>query len=278
MSNRLEHVIQWAQKEDSIKTILLVGSRVASKKAVDRFSDYDLSIFCTHHTLYTDSTEWLSHFGSPLVCVKETILCCEKTFPSRLVIFESGTKMDFSFLSMSVLEELTHSHPLPDPYNGGYQVLLDKEQTLKLIPQPQRACSITKPTEQAFHQVIEEFWFEVYHIAVYLKREDLWQVKERSHAAQTFLLKMIEWHAQVENGWASSPPPLGKRMPSWVNQDLWKHLHGVFAHFNTEDSWKALFTMMELFQTLTANTAQALRFSRLEKLSSKMTHFITALI
>ena len=64
---------------------------------------------------------------------------------------------------------------------------------------------------------------------------------------------------------------------SWVNEDLWEDLHGIFAHFDAEDSWKALFNTMELFRRITAETAQALRFSSMEDLSENMMGFITTL-
>jgi len=95
--------------------------------------------------------------------------------------------------------------------------------------------------------------------------------------AHSFLLKMIELHAQAENDWRYSTPPIGKRMSAWVYKDLWKDLHVIFAHFNAEDSWKALFYTMELFKRLTAETAQSLRLGSMEKLSENRMGFITTL-
>ena len=256
----LEKLIQWGKKEKAIRALILLGSH-AGLQTVNKFSDYDLSIFCDTDEYFTESEDWLSQFGNVWVCVKEKVFFAGKTFPSRLVIFEGGIKVDFSFFRPDVLNEIAQSNSLPDDYSIGYKVLLDKENRTSRMPQPQFAIKATKPLEQEFQNVIEEFWFEVYHVGVYLKRGDLWQVKFRSWAAQTFLLRMIEWNAQAENGWESSPPPMGKRMASWVNKDLWNDLHGIFAHFDSEDSWKSLFNTMELFKKLTANTALSLKFS-----------------
>ena len=66
-------------------------------------------------------------------------------------------------------------------------------------------------------------------------------------------------------------------MPSWVHKDLWKDLHGVFATFDAEDSWKALFNTMALFRRITAETARSLRYSSMEELSENMIGFITTL-
>lgn len=272
----LDKIIKWGEREEAIKALILVGSR-AGNQPVDTLSDYDLSIFCDTDESYIRSEDWLSQFGKVWICVKEKVLCCGKTHPSRLVIFEGGIKVDFSFLSITALDEIVRSNPLPDDYNIGYKILLDKENRATGMPSPEFVIKATQPSEQDFHNVIQEFWFESYHMAVYLKREDLWSVKFRSWAAQSFLLRMIEWHAQAENDWRCSTPPIGKRMPSWVHKDLWKDLHGVFATFDAEDSWKALFNTMKLFRRITAETARMLRFSNMEDLSENMIGFITTL-
>jgi len=272
----LQKIIQWAEQEKGVKALILLGSH-AGKRPVDGLSDYDISVFCDTYEPYIQSEAWLSQFGNVWVCVKEKVFYSGKDFPSRLVIFEGGVKVDFSFLTLEIMDEIVRSNPLPDEYNIGYKVLLDKEKRTAGMLQPQFEIIATKPSEQEFLDVIKEFWFEVYHIGVYLKREDLWSVKFRSWAAHTFLLRMIEWQAQAESNWRRSTPLIGKRMSSWVTKDLWKDLHGVFAHFNAEDSWKALFNTMDLFRRLTDDTAQMLGFSNPEDLSSNIIKFISNL-
>lgn len=272
----LEKIIEWGKKEESIKALILLGSR-ASHYSVDSYSDYDIAVFCNYSKLYTESEEWLSQFGNVLVCVKEKIAIKRKIFPTRLVIFESGVKVDFSFFPIQILNQIAHSNSLPDEYNLGYKVLLDKASRTDGMLPPQFVVKARKPSEKEFQEVVKEFWFEVYHVGVYLKRRDLWSVKFRSWAAHSFLLKMIEWHAEAENDWRFSPPPIGKRMGSWVSEDLWKDLNGVFAHLDAEDSWKALFNMMELFRHITAETARSLRFNSMEDLSGNMIGFVTTL-
>jgi aminoglycoside 6-adenylyltransferase len=272
----LEKILEWGKKEEAVKALILLGSR-ASRQTVDHFSDYDLSVFCDINESYTGSESWLMQFGNVWVCVKEKVFCKGKIFPSRLVIFEGGIKVDFSFLSLDVLDEIAQSSALPDDYNLGYKILLDKDDRAARMLPPQFEVKAIKPSEQEFHEVVKEFWFEIYHIGVYLKRGDLWSAKFRSWAAHSFLLKMIEWHAQAKNDWCCSTPPIGKKMFSWVNKDLWKDLHGIFAHFDAEDGWKALFNTMELFRRITAETARELRFINMEELSKDMMGFITTL-
>ncbi len=272
----LEKLVEWGKKEDAVRALFLVGSRVGLQ-TVDAFSDYDVSVFCDSDEFYTGSESWLSQFGNVLVCVKEKVVFNGKTFPSRLVIFQGGVKVDFSFLSLDILDEIVQRSSLLNDYHHGYKILLDKDHRTSGMLPPQFEVKTIKPSEQEFQEVVKEFWFEVYHVGVYLKRGDLWSVKFRSWAANSFLLKMIEWHAEAENNWCSSVPPIGKRMRSWVSEDLWKDLHGIFAHFDEEDSWKALFNTMELFRRITAETAQLLRFNSMEDLSGNMMGFLTTL-
>jgi aminoglycoside 6-adenylyltransferase len=272
----LAKLVEWGNKEDAVRALILLGS-LAGGQPVDAFSDYDLSVFCDTDESYTRSDSWLAQFGDVLVCVKEKVVCKSKTFPSRLVIFEGGVKVDFTFLSIDILDQIVQGGSLPDDYHLGYKILLDKDhRTSEMFP-PQCELKAFKPSEQEFQEVVKEFWFEVYHVGVYLKRGDLWSVKFRSWAANSFLLKMIEWHAEAGNDWCCSVPPIGKRMRSWISEDLWKDLHGIFAHFDVEDSWKALFNTMELFRRITAETAQSLRFNSMEDLSGNMMGFLTTL-
>lgn len=272
----LKKIVEWGKKEDVVRALILLGSR-AGRQPVDRFSDYDISVFCSSDASYTGSESWLAQFGNVLVCVKEKVVCKGKMFPSRLVIFEDGVKVDFSFLSVDTLDQIAQNRSLPDDYNHGYNILLDKDQKTSGIIPPQFKVKAIKPSEQEFQELVKEFWFEVYHVGVYLKREDLWSVKFRSWASHSFLLKMIEWHAEAENDWCFSSPPIGKRMRSWVNEELLNELHGVFAHFDAGDSWKALFNTMQLFRRITAETARALQFSSMEDLSEKMMRLITTI-
>ncbi|MBA3602975.1 MAG: aminoglycoside 6-adenylyltransferase [Parachlamydiaceae bacterium] len=270
----LGKIVKWGKEEEAVRALFLLGSR-AGRQPVDNFSDYDLSVFCNADESYTESESWLTQFGNVLVCIEEKIFYKEKTFPSRLVIFEDGIKVDFSFLSIDVLDQIMQSSSLPDDYNLGYKILLDKDNRAARMLLSQFDVNAVKPSEQEFHEVVKEFWFEVYHVGIYLKRRDLWSVKFRSWATHSFLLRMIEWHAQSHNQWNQSMPPNGKRMSSWADPKVWKELHWIFAHFDSEDSWKALFHMMNLFKQLTSETARSLSFDEQAGLSGKMVQFIT---
>lgn len=257
----LENIFNWAKSEELIRAVILVGSR-AENKHVDALSDYDLSIFSRSDTLFTND-QWISKIGHPWVCVHEKVYYRNREFPSRLVIFEGGAKVDFSLFSLEVLNELANASFLPFEYDRGYQALLDKDGvTEKMVKPSFKALTNKKPNEQEFLNVVNEFWFEAYHVAVYLKRGDLWSAKFRAHGIYDhFLLKMIEWSELAKLQWKEAIPPIGKRMQLWVGKSTWEALHHIFAHFDSQDSWSALVNTMTLFRNLATDLAEKLCFN-----------------
>lgn len=276
--NILTRVVEWAQKEGAIEAIILQGSHAAGM--ADAYSDYDLAIFCTSYDSYIKDEKWLTQIGKVWVCVHETVNKDGNIFPTRLVIFEEGVKVDFGFYTMGVLQNLITAHRLPSEYNRGYSVLVDKgSKTLSLAKATHQEDLAKRPTENEFQRVTKEFWFEVHHIAKYLKREDLWSVKFRSGSLNDhFLLKMIEWHEEAKRNWESQVPPIGKRMHSWVDADTWKALHKIFAHFDSRDSRQGLMHTIELFRKIAADTAQRLGYSYPHELDKHITDFTNTIL
>jgi aminoglycoside 6-adenylyltransferase len=179
---------------------------------------------------------------------------------------------------MDILDSLVCAKSLPDEYARVYSVLVDKDSLSVRMPTPtHKEKSSKKPSEREFQRIINEFWFEAYHVAIYLKREDLWSVKFRSAAMHAFLLTVIEWEAQARLGWSQTTPPHGKRMASWVDRGTWEALSEVFAHFDANDSWHALLHALELFRHLSVGLSQQLGFGYPEVMDNNISGFILKL-
>ncbi len=272
----LQKIVRWAEGEDAIKVLILQGSR-AGKIPADEWADYDISVFCKTIPSYIETEGWLALIGLIWVCVKEKVSCDGQVFPTRLVIFEGGIKVDFAFLSLNCLDRMVKG-PLPEEYNRGYQVLLDKDNLTQTLPKPDYKEPVAKkPSKREFLETIEEFWFEAYHVAIYLKREDLWSVKFRSNAMHRFLLRMIEWESQARNRWHQTVPPIGKRMASWVQPSVLQELERVFAHFDVEDSWDSLFHTVTLFRRLAVDLSYQLGFDYPQAMDKNISAFILKL-
>ena len=173
-----------------------------------------------------------------LVCVHDKFNFQDCEIPTRLTIFDPYFKVDFSFHSLELLNKIIDGDALPDEYNIGYQVLLDKQGLAAKLAKPTfRGFIIKKPHEHEFQKNVDEFWFEVYHVAKYLSRGDLWTAMVRDRSAKEFLLQMLQWHKAIHEHWNISLKNSGKEMKTWLDKNVWDELSLCFAKFNTVDSW-----------------------------------------
>ena len=273
--NFLSKIINWAKQESQIRALILTGSR-AEKRSIDEFSDYDIAVICKDSKPYAKDNLWIPKLKKFIICIPEKMSFGNKKYPARLIIFEDYTKIDFSFFPIDFLKILSSKKPLPDQYNIGYKVILDKDGITKKLPKPTfEGFKIKKPTEKEFYECIDDFWFEVYHVAIYLARQDLWHAKFRNNDIKNhFLLKMIEWNEGSKHNWDYETNSLGKRMQSWVNKKTWKSCFDIFAHFDAKDSWQALLKMMELFRTISRETAKKLGYKYPEHIDKNISKFV----
>lgn len=273
----LNKFLDWAQQEDVIRAMILTGSR-ARNEAVDFLADYDISLFVTDASTYTANNAWLENFGNTWVVVSDTILVNDKQYPTRLVIFEGGIKVDFTFYDIAVLKTLKPDNDLYKRFARGCKVLLDKDGLAKqLTIAPLKKAAPEKPSLQEFETVVNEFFFEVYHVAKYLHRRDLWHAKFRDWAAKEFLLRMIEWNERTRHDWDYNTYYLGVHMQSWINKDTYNDLQQTFGHFDVQDSWQALQATIALFRKLATQTATTLGYSYPNNVDKHITQFVQTL-
>lgn len=269
----LDRIVAWGATEQPIRVALLVGSR-ARQPVTDELADLDVSLFAESPTPYTGSDQWITTLGAVWVCIPTFYERGDQIVPTRLVIFDGGIKVDFSFPSFAILSEMAHT----DELSAGYRVLLDKDdRTAALSPPTGHAPRPQPPTAAEFATAIDEFWFEAYHVAKYLKRDELWMVKFRDWSTKEWLLKMIEWHAQASHGGNIDTHYLGKQMRQWTDPATSTALDHVFAHFDGDDSWRALLATLDLFRRLASETATLLGFTYPADLDANITAWITRL-
>jgi aminoglycoside 6-adenylyltransferase len=267
-----EKTIAWARTEDAVRAAIIEGSRGRPHGHIDRFSDYDLNLYVTDISILTRSDAWIEQI-SP-VWAMEKIPEPDGT-TSRLVLFAGGYDIDFKLLPASMLHAYVEQQTLPDEYQRGYKVVLDKDGLAARLPPPNyKAILQPKPTGEQFIYAVNVFWFELFHLVMYLHRGDLWQVKLRDGGIKNRLLQMIEWHARASHDWDFDTWMVGKHMQSWVAPDIWQALFGIFAHFDVQDSWRAVCALMPLYRRLAGETAQKLNVPYPEEMDRGVSEFI----
>ena len=272
----LPEIVNWAESRAEVRAVVLTGSRARDDGTADDLSDIDIELFLEQPEPFSRSTDWLSEIGSVWVSLP---LQTEDGYPTRLVIFQGGVKVDFTLYPLDVLRRMVESGRSPDLYSRGYRVLVDKDGLAASIASRRaRKDAATKPTEEQFRALVEEFWFEAYHVAKYLRREDLWAAKFRDWGLKELLRTMVEWHAKSVHGWPYETWYLGLRMRDWAEPEVWERLFSVFGRFDAQDSWQALAETMDLFSEVAKQVSGCMHYRYPDGVEDNLRSYIDSLL
>jgi aminoglycoside 6-adenylyltransferase len=264
----LSNAVKWASGQDNVRCLVLVGSRARSV-APDGLADIDLQVYAENNEPYTRRDAWLTEIGEVWLSVPDQYADGDIVVSTRLVIFNCGVKVDFAFYPAG-----STSH---DVRTGlPHRILVDKD----VGARPDKAGYVASersdpPGESEFLRDVEEFWFEVYHVAKYLVRDELWLAKERDWAAKHFLLNVIGWHGRIVQRRAYHASHAGQRAA--VGDDTWAILPQTFCGFEREEGWEALIATTKLFRRLAKDVADAIGCSYPVAVDTNVTRFILEL-
>lgn len=262
----IERAVAWARDHEDIRRLVLVGSR-AELVQPDELADVDLQVYTTNAAAFTDDARWLSQFGAPVVCVRDRYFDGPVHVPTRLVIFEDAVKVDFAFYPAGTTSSgIRHGRP--------HVILIDKD------PAPDIAAThdfdkVDPPQEEEFRRVVEEFWFEAWHVAKYLARGELWLAKMRDWATKQFLLTMIGWHDRFAEARSIDPDAEGTR--DAIEPSTWRTLHRAFTGFERDDTWRGTTVTMELFREVAMRTALSLGYTYPSETDAQLSRLIAAI-
>ena len=247
----ISKLITFGEANENIRALILEGSH-ATGAFIDALSDYDVNIFTNEAEPFLQNVDWIKQFGEVLIYQKEELEFYDQAFPSRLVVFRDGSRIDFSFWPVNALRELTDSNKAYESYRNGFRVLVDKDGLTSNLPEPDGlGFQATPPDSDLFLKTIYDFWFEAYCVARALARSDLWYAKRiEASYIRDHLFQMALWEHQSRHGWA--PDPLlhlgGKRFERWAEPQLLKEISSCFSEYSIDATWKSLFAMVGIIQ------------------------------
>ena len=267
----LEAVLAWAQRDSNVIALITTGSTSHANARRDEFSDVDVEVIANDPERLLNDDGWFTAFGEVWVVLRFD----QRHYPTRLVIYDGGAKVDFTVAGVRRLEEMKdHLDPL---YERGYCVLLDKNAVTAPLPPASGAAPVhAAPTQAEYDATVEEFWFEAAHLPRYLAREDLWVVKFRDWTMKTDLLRMLEWHTAARADAPVDVWHVGTRMKDWVDDATWRQLHDTFGHFDEKDAWRALLATCDLFSRISRETAATLGLTYPETLARNVRNYLTS--
>lgn len=267
----LKTINHWAKNNEDIRLLLLLGSR-ANKRKIDQVSDIDLALFSRDPQQYFSHLEWFQTFDSVWLSIPKD----EGDHFSWKVIYEGGLMVDFAIYPEQALASMREV--LPPFLEPGYKILLDRDRLARSIPKPsKKQVPPESPTAETFHTSVEKFWFNAYHVAKYILRDDLWRAKYYDWELKQHLLQMMGWHAVVVRRQEDFSIYEGRYLKEWLDLGTYTDLMTAFGRFYPADSWRALEDSIKIYTKLAAEVADTLQIDAREGLKEKFIGLIQGL-
>ncbi|MFN8489735.1 MAG: aminoglycoside 6-adenylyltransferase [Caldilineaceae bacterium] len=273
----IPRLIEWAEQQTAVRTMLLTSTRTSPYATVDALSDYDVVLVVLDIHPFFDDKRWLADFGEVLVTYWDPIYLdpdygLEKV--GSVIQYADGLKIDFTLWPVELMRRIAQAPTLPPDLDVGYTILLDKDNLTTGIQAPTYTVYIPKPpTEAIYLKVVEDFFSDVPYVAKCLWRDELLPVKwcldyDMKHL---FLRPMLEWRMELDHNWSAATGNLGKGLKKQLPPPLWSALERTYVGADLEANWEALFATLALFRQVALEVAQALGYTYPLAMDQKVT-------
>ena len=92
---KLRTIIEWSEKNEDVRVLLLTSSLVNPLALVDEFSDLDIEFVFEDNTNYISDKSWTLKFGNPIAMIEEDESCFNHKHAMKMLLYEDGVKVDF---------------------------------------------------------------------------------------------------------------------------------------------------------------------------------------
>lgn len=255
-------ILDFAQHDTRVRAVLLNGSRANPNIKPDLLQDFDIVFLVDDLESFTIDNSWTNIFGEQIIsqlpdemtfgdenCNKEKI-----SF-TYLMLFKDSNRIDLTLFAKQKLQ--------PDFKPDSLTILwLDKDNLFTSLPKSSdKDYHIQKPSEKDFADTCNEFWWVSTYVAKGLLRNEIIYAKESLETVvRPMLMKVLKWKVGIENNFGVSFGKSGKFLKSYLSDNLYKKLLLTYSNFETEENWKALFLMTEIFQETSDSIAEEFGF------------------
>jgi len=263
----IERFVEWAEPRSDIRAAVIIGSRARSNKPADEWADLDTVVITTNPEYYVSTADWIERMGKPLLTfIEPTATGDEK---ERRVLYDGMLDVDFAILPFDkvrqILSEKESSQlaaQLSNAFGRGMRVLMDKDNLLsdiKRILPPSAKASPEMTTQTEFLSVVNDFLYHTVWTAKHLMRGELWWADSCCNCRLSqLMLRMIEWHAQTKHDKKYDTWFRGRFLEQWTDQQTLEELNTTLAHYDKQDTFKALNAALNLFRRIATETAEKL--------------------
>lgn len=259
----IQKFIRWAEGEPAIRAAVVVGSQARCDHPADEWSDLDVIVFSQDAKGMIADSAWLDQLGKVVLMFVEINPSGDE---ERRVLFENGLDVDFNAMQVEKVAAMLNGEISPslgrellNAFGRGMRVLVDKDGLLAHLSQllaGLQAPPPELPTEKAFLNLVNDFWYHAIWTARHLRRGELWWAKGCCDGYLKWLLfQVLEWQARLGQGMDHDTWFRGRFLEQWADRRALQELPEIYAHYDVEDVWRSLQATMKLFQWLSIEIA-----------------------
>ncbi|OBW41014.1 Aminoglycoside 6-adenylyltransferase [Chryseobacterium sp. MOF25P] len=167
----------------------------------------------------------------------------------KMILYDDYVKVDFKLFSKAKFLEEVRLKELPEDWDIGYKVLIDKEEITKEMQKSSFQVSIIKkPSNEEFQHILKDFWWDITYVAKCLARDEIFYAKFMSESIirTEYLIPLIEWHIASKHHWNITTNKYGRLFKKYLSTEMWMKTEQTFSGSNIKDNWIALFAMADL--------------------------------
>lgn len=277
---KLKSIIEWSENNQDIRAILLTSSLVNPLAPVDQFSDLDVELVFESNANYISDSSWIRNFGNPIAMIEEDEKCFDGKHAMKMVLYDDEVKVDFKLYSEKKFVEEVKQKELPEDWDIGYKILLDKDGITQEMKKPTYKISIIKkPTEKEFQQTINDFWWDTTYVAKSLARGEIFYAKFSLETIirTDYLIPIIEWYIASLNNWNITTNKYGRLFKKYLSAEMWQKAEQTFSGSKIHDNWNALFSMADLVSEIGTELSEKLRYEYPTQLETDIRKYLNSL-
>ncbi len=250
----LELILVTARTDPRVRAVILSGSRADPAAPRDALQDFDVVYVVEAVAPFRDEPGWWRVFGEPaIVQFPDTMLGAPPRTDEGFAIlmqFLNGHRIDLTLLPVSAMAGFEH--------DGPSVVLHDPDGLVPPPPPPEAPHHLPeRPTEAAFADICNEFWWVAPYVAKGLVRGELTYAR---HHLDTVLraqvMTMLDWYVLLESGGKRGAGKYGRFLRRELPSELWTLLEQSYSDARPEAAWTALEALATLFRRVASAVAQ----------------------
>lgn len=141
---KLKAIIDWSKNNGDIRAVLLTSSLVNPLAPVDALSDLDIELIFENNTKYILDNSWVRNFGNLIAMIEEDEIYFNEKHAMKMVLYDNYVKVDFKLYSKSNFLTEINRNELPNDWDIGYKILIDKDKITQNLKKPTYQASIIK--------------------------------------------------------------------------------------------------------------------------------------